>query len=229
MNLHVMHDAKTVAHLTHCTPPACDALICRLGQPDHVAAAWLYGNPLQENWLACTEIPAPRLLCWSGSLAAETFAVHPPNWMRPGREALDAFVANATPPLAAQGRSLCLRPHLRHVLSDAQGCLRFLTDHAGMSVQIALSPAELISSEMMRDLPEHLERIFTALAARAALVLLHDIGGFDHNDLPLFVPLGQGILPADVLRGLIREHVPAETPIALQPQQLPAQLAWLQG
>ena len=222
-----MHDARTLARLAGATAPACDALACRLGEPNRVAAAWMEGNPLAPGWLACAEVPAPRLFCWSGSLADEPFASHPANWMRPGRAALDALVNAASPALEAQGRSLCLRPHLRQVLSDAQGCLRFLTDHAGLPVQVALCPADMIAAQMLRDLPDHLERLFASLGPRAALVLLEDIGPAGEDDPPNPVPLGKGALPRDLVRELIARHVPAETPIVLRPAELADQLAWL--
>lgn len=227
MNLHVLHDARTLARLAGATAPACDALACRLGEPNRVAAAWMEGNPLAPGWLACAEVPAPRLLCWSGSLAEDAFEVHPANWMRPGRAALDAFVASAAPALEAQGRSLCLRPHLRQVLSDAQGCLRFLVDHAGLPVQVALAPADMIAGAMLRDLPDHLERLFASLGPRASLVLLEDVGPADEDAPPNPVPLGQGCLPRDLVRELLSRHVPAETPVVLRPAGLPDQLVWL--
>jgi hypothetical protein len=227
MHLHVMHDARMMARLANATPPACDALACRLGRPDQVSAAWVEGNPLAPGWLAAADGPGPRLLCWSGSLAGELFDSHPHNWMRPGRAALDALVMQAAPALDRQGRSLCLRPHLRHVLSDAQGCLRFLADHAGMPVQIALSPADMISVDMLRDLPEHLERLFATLGPRAAVVLLQDIGPMEADAPPNPCPLGEGSLPRDLVRRLLADHVPHETPVILQPERLEAQLAWL--
>lgn len=227
MNLHVLHDARTMAKLAGATPPACDALACRLGQPDRVAAAWVEGNPLAPGWLAAADGPGPRLLCWSGSLAGELFDSHPHNWMRPGRAALDALVTQAAPALERQGRSLCLRPHLRHVLSDAQGCLRFLADHAGLPVQVALAPADMIGPDMLRDLPEHLERLFASLGPRAAVVLLEDIGEMPEDGLPEPCALGQGRMPRELLRRLLTEHVPAGTPVILQPRRLDEQLAWL--
>jgi hypothetical protein len=96
-------------------------------------------------------------------------------------------------------------------------------------VQVALSPADMITPDMLRDLPEHLERLFTSLGPRAALVLLQDLGPTTDDDLLTPVPLGQGVLPAKLVRDLIRQHVPAETPLVLQPQDLAAQTAWLQG
>ncbi len=227
MNLHVLHDARALARLAGATPPPCDALACRLGAPDRVAAAWLDGNPLSPGWMAIAEVPAPRLLCWSGSLSEDPFAVHPPNWMRPGRSALDALVTAAAPALEAEGRALCLRPHARQVLSDAQGCLRFLSDHAGLPVQVALSPADMITADMRADLTDHLDRLFGALGPRAALVLLQDVGEPDPDGSPRAVPLGQGVLPREHLRKLLEAHVPSETPVVLCPGDLPAQLAWL--
>jgi hypothetical protein len=227
MNLHVLHDARTLARLTGATPPACDALACRLGRPDQIAAAWVEGNPLAPGWIAAADGPGPRLMCWSGSLAEDLQAQHPANWMRPGRAALDALLTQAAPALEAQGRSICLRPHLRHVLSDAQGCLRFLADHAGLLVQIALSPADMISADMLRDLPEHLERLFASLGPRAAVVLLEDIGPMSGDEAPRPCPLGQGALPRERVRRLLAEHVPAGTPVIVGHKDLDAQLAWL--
>ncbi len=228
MNLHVLHDARTLARLAGGTAPACDALACRLGTPDQVAAAWVDGNPLAPGWMAITEVPAPRLLCWSGTLAPEPFELHPANWLRPGRAALDALVQSAAPALESRGLALCLRPHARHVLSDAQGCLRFLTDHAGLPVQVALSPADMLTADMLPELPEHLHRIFTGLGPRAALLLLQDVQLSAGDDAPLqAVPLGQGLLPRDLVLDLLGRHVPPETPVVLSPTGLADQLAWL--
>ena len=227
MNLHVLHDARTLARLTGGTPPPCDGLACRLGAPDQVAAAWIDGNPLQKGWLATIEVPAPRLLCWSGSLAEEPFAVHPANWMRPGRAALDALVTQAAPALEARGLSLCLRPHARHVLSDAQGCLRFLTDHAGLPLGVALAPADMLTQDMLPELPEHLNRIFTAMGPRAAVVLLQDVQAADDEATRAPVPLGQGVLPRDLVLDLIGQHVPTTTPVVIGPESIAEQLGWL--
>lgn len=227
MDLHVLHEARSLARLTGRTPPACDALACRLGSPDRVAAAWVEGNPLRGDWLAWAEVPASRLMCWSGSLAEDPFGVHPANWLRPGRAALDAFVTTATPVMEARGLSLCLRPHTRHVLGDAQGCLRFLADHAGLPVQVAMSPADMLAGDMLGDLPEHLLRMFASLGPRAALLLLEDIRPAAEGDLPERVPLGQGVLPRELVLDLLRAHVPPETPVVVRPQSLAEQLAWL--
>jgi hypothetical protein len=230
VNLHVLHDARTLARLAGGTAPACHALACRLGAPDQVAAAWVEGNPLSPDWLALAELPAPRMLCWSGTLAPEPFGTHPANWLRPGRTALDQFVRAATPALESQGLALCLRPHARHVLSDAQGCLRFLTDHAGLPVQVALSPADMLTADMLSELPEHLSRLFGSLGTRAALLLLQDVRASADPEAPLeSVPLGQGSLPRDLVLDLLARHVPAETPVVLSARALPDQLAWLTG
>jgi hypothetical protein len=227
VNLHVMHAARTIASITGVTEPPCQALACRLGAPDQVAAAWTPDNPLEPGWLGCTDVPAPRLLCWSGSLAPDPFTVHPPNWMRPGRAALDALMRAVAPGLEAAGRSLCLRPHVRHVLSDPQGCLRFLGDHAGLPVQVAISPSDMLTPEMLGDLPEHLTRIFASMGPRAALVLLQDVGEPDGQDLLAPVPLGKGRLPRDLVRSLLAEHVHPETPVVIWPTDVAGQLTWL--
>ena len=227
MNLHVLHESRVLAQLVGGTPPACDALACRLGAPQQVAAAWIDGNPLQDGWLASVEVPGPRLMCWSGSLGPQPFEPHPANWMRPGRTALDALVTRAAAALEAQGVSLCLRPHAHQVLSDAQGCLRFLADHAGLPVQVALAPVDLVTAGMLAELPEHLSRIFTSLGPRAAVVLLEDLRPAEGDEPPGRAPLGQGVLPRDLVLELLRSHVPPETPVIVRAEGLSGQLAWL--
>ncbi len=216
-----------MASLAKATAPACDGLVCKLGEPDRVAAAWIDGNPLHPTWVATVETPSSRLWCWSGTLAEEPFAIHPPNWMSPGRSSLDAFVQAATTTLRNSAQALCLRPHHRHVLSDVPGCMRLLRENAGIGLHISLAPADLISPDMVKDLPDHLERIFSTLGPRAAIVLLQDLGPIDQHNLLAPVALGDGILPRDQVLQLIKDHVPAETPIVVMPQRLPEQLAWL--
>jgi hypothetical protein len=96
-----------------------------------------------------------------------------------------------------------------------------------MPVQIVLSPADVISADMLRDLPEHLERLFASLGPRAAVVLLEDIGPMSEDDPPRPCPLGQGALPRDLVRRLLAEHVPEATPVIVGHRDLDAQLAWL--
>jgi hypothetical protein len=96
-----------------------------------------------------------------------------------------------------------------------------------MPVQIALSPADMIGADMLRDLPEHLERLFATLGPRAAVVLLEDIGPMTEDDPPNTCPLGQGALPRDLVRRLLAEHVPAGTPVIVGHRELAAQRAWL--
>jgi hypothetical protein len=226
VNLHVLHDARALAALTGRTPLPCDGIVSRLGQADSIAAAWIDGNPLDAAFLAEIDQVAPRLLMYSGTLAAELFAEDPRTWLRPGRAALDEFARRTAPPLRSARRTICFRPHARHVLSDPQSALQFLRDHADAPFEVALAPADMLTAAMLPTAEDHLRRMFESLGPRAAVVILHDARPRDDGRCEA-APLGEGVLPRDLTLELLRRHVPAETPVVLRPQNLDRQLAWL--
>ena len=49
------------------------------------------------------------------------------------------------------------------------------------------------------------------------MIMLSDARTADDGDSIEPVPLGQGELPRDVIRRLLKEHVPPATPIVLRP------------
>jgi len=230
VRIHVEHDAAMLARLSGAAAPACDGLILKHGQPNEVLAATIRGNILAHDSLIDTEMPGDRIVCWSGTLADELFAAYPANWLRPGREALQAFCREVAGQFRSHQRTICFQPHSRHVLSDAQSCLSLLREHDGGPFEIALSPATMLEASMLNDLEDHLARMFQSLGGQCALVMLSDVAeSLDDEGEPMCesVPLGQGRLPRELVRGLIREHVPATTPIVLRPQQIASQLEWL--
>lgn len=212
--------------MTGQTPLPCDGIVTRLGKANEIAAAWIDGNPLGAHFLADIDQISPRLLMYSGTLAADLFGEDPRNWRSPGRAALDAFARRVGPMLTASKRTICFRPHARHVLADPQGGLQFLRDHPDEPFELALNPAEMLTADMLERVEDHLRRMMESLAPRAALVMLGDLRINAAGETEA-APLGEGILPRKLLLSLIREHVPADTPIVLLPQKLDRQLAWL--
>jgi hypothetical protein len=86
---------------------------------------------------------------------------------------------------------------------------------------------------MLPDAADHLTRSFETLGPLASMLLLHDVLPAESDDPtqpPLrAVPLGQGRLPGELLRELLRRCVPTATPIALLPRAVAEQREWLSG
>lgn len=82
---------------------------------------------------------------------------------------------------------------------------------------------------MLSRLEDHLSRMFESLGGQCAMVMLTDAALSEDGESVVPVSLGQGILQRDVVRSLFEQHIPAETPIVLQPGNLGEQLAWLDG
>jgi hypothetical protein len=159
-------------------------------------------------------------------------------WLRPGREKFEQFCNELAPQLKAHERTICFQPHSRHVLSDVQSCINFLRDleaHklAGVGglggFEIALSPATMFEPSMLRDVDDHLHRMFETLGERCAMVFLGDVKLHDHDDEPYCeaVPLGEGSFPRDVVLDLLARFVPQGTPVVLQSRSIASQLEWL--
>ena len=226
MNLYVHHDAKALARLVGATSPCCEGVFVGHGaNAGRALASFADGNPLADDWALDIELPGERIVCWSGTLAESLFGDEPRTWMREGHAAFRDFCDAAAPTLLAQRRTLAFRPHARHVLSDVQGCVNFLRERDGQPFDIAVGPADLLTPSMLGDIEDHLRRIIPGLAARSAMFLLHD--AVVDGDLLRPAPLGEGVLPRDLVCSLLSDHAPADLPIVLLPQRLEQQLAWL--
>jgi hypothetical protein len=230
LNLFIEHDARTLAELTGLpTAPACDAIILKHGDPSTVLASCHAGNPLGEcgeHLLLDVSAPGDRIVTWSGTPASELFAIEPRAWMRAGFQALMRFCDDLQPQLQAHGRRLCFHPHSRHALNDVPSCLAFLNERGpDAPFEIALAPASMLEPGMLADVEDHLQRQFEALAARCAMVLLSDVRvGQDHCAR---APLGEGLLPRELVLRLLREHVPQATPVVISGCNIDRQRQWL--
>jgi hypothetical protein len=163
------------------------------------------------------------------------FESDPRTWGRPGREALSRFCDELANQLRVCERTLCFHPHARHVLNDVPSCLTFLRNRAGQSFEIALAPASLLEPSMMDRLDEHLQRHFESLGGSCAMVLLSDVrivgGDAEQRCEPAI--LGEGLMQRDLVRSLLRAHVPEETPIVIDGRPggaaIARQIEWLTG
>lgn len=229
MNIFVEHDAAAVSQMIGISRPACDGIIVRHGQPDEVLAASIRANPLTDSWLLDTELPGGRVVAWSGTLGDELFESHPMTWMAPGHTALAQFCDEIEPQLKRHEWRLCFQPHACHVLSDVQSCVNFLAKRKEGPFEIVLSPASMLTPAMLPMAEDHLTRMFEMLGARAAMVFMSDVKLVEEDGEQAIrpVPLGEGVLPREVVRRLVAKHVPGDTPVVIGPRQIAAQLEWL--
>ncbi len=236
MNLYVQHDARAIASLLNATELLCDSLILKHGDPMSVLASSHDGNPLGGGWLLDAETPGDQLVAWSGTLADGLFDRDPRNWMRQGRDAFASLCDELAGQLESHDRTLCFRPHARHVLNDVPSCLGFLRDRDSQPYSIALAPASMFEPTMLDRIEEHLQRQFESLGQRCSMLLLEDLqvasdaDGLDRCDA---VTLGEGLLPRDLVRDLIRANLPATTPVVIDGRQgsaaIAKQIDWLCG
>jgi hypothetical protein len=223
----VEHDAASLARLSGAAKPACDGLIIPYGHPGRVIASTLRSNPLGDHWLIDIELPGDRIVAWSGTIGPELFEPYPPTWMRAGHSAFARFCEQLQPQLAHHHRTLCFHPHSRHVLNDVQTCFNFVASHKGQPFEIALAPASLLEPSMLSDLEDHLRRMFETLGPVCSIVILNDVAASDPDSLDKTIPLGDGLLPRELIGELLRDNLSPDTPIVLAPAKIQQQLQWL--
>jgi hypothetical protein len=235
VRIYALHDASTVARIAGADPPQCESLALATDDPSDVLFSFVGGNPLAPDWLAELDLPGERIASWSGTLAHDSvenddlFAAHPHNWMGPGAEALDTFLDGVIDPLANAGRTLCLLPHARHVLSDVQGSINLIRKRADQPIEVALAPIALLTPSMLDALADHLERAFDTLAEHAPFLLLTDAVIDQTSEHLRTVPLGAGIIERETLLAAIERHWPPEKPLVIMANDLADQVAWLAG
>ena len=231
MDLYVLHEARTVAGIAGVDPPACESIALSTEDPSKVLFSFVGGNPLSGHWLVDLDLPGERVACWSGTLAGDEdlFAAHPHNWMSPGAEALEGMLREVLPQFEAAGRTLCLLPHARHVLSDVQGTINLVRANPGGALEVALAPASLLVPSMLDTLEDHLERSFSTLSHAASFLLLEDVAVDPVREDLVPVDFGDGVLDKAMLRDAVRRHWPEGRPVVLRPGNLEAQLEWLRA
>lgn len=216
--VHLLHDAKALARMIGVEAPCCAQVAMPTEGVMQAFAAFVDGNPLSEGWLVDVDTPSPRIVSWSGTLASDLFADEPRTWMRAGQDRFKRFLDDVAPALRTHGRTLCFRPHHRHVLGDVHASVRLLRERAGEPFEVLLAPADMLAPSMLETVEDHLVRMFAHLGPVAAAVLLEDVRRTPETEetgLLERCPFGEGALPLDVVRRLLAEFVRTETPVIL--------------
>ena len=231
--VHLLHDAALLARMLGIEAPCCaqvampTQMSSAAAAPPEAFAAFVDGNPLSGNWIVDVEAPSRRIVSWSGTLSDEgLFADDPRTWMKPGHERFAGFLDEVAPALQHHGRTLCFRPHHRHVLGDVHAAVKLLRDRAGGPFEVLLSPGDLLAPSMLPQAEDHLARMFAHLGPVAAAVLLFDVAPSpDAADSGLLAQrrLGEGMLPIPLIAKLLADQVPAETPVILLPGAVESQ------
>lgn len=171
-------------------------------------------NPLREE-IDLSGVPdGAWVVCWSGSLADNMFVRDWGTWGDAGMSALKSFCARVAPEFGARGLRLVLRPHARHVLSDAFRCRRIVDENAHGFVGVALDAASMMEHSMLDDVEGHYERAFELLGPVADLVIVTGLARGDEEDGPPGRPPApvEGAF-AEMVGALIGAHVPGRTPV----------------
>ena len=119
--IHLLHDAAALARMLALEAPCCAQIAMSAAGTSATGTptawgAFLDANPLGDAWIADTELPARRIVSYSGTLADTPFGDDPRTWMKAGHERFRAFCDEVEPSLRAHGRTLCFRPHHPHRL-----------------------------------------------------------------------------------------------------------------
>jgi len=169
---------------------------------------------------------APRVVAWSGSLGESLFDRSFATWMPAGREALARYLDAALDRCRETGTTLLLRTHARHVLSDAVAARALLEERDDPRLAIAFDPAACFEAEMLPDAEDHLTRLFELAAPLADLVILRSLAPpARHDDPPAPAPLGEGLLNAESLARLARDHARDDAIVAAVAPNAGPQLA----
>jgi len=165
------------------------------------------------------------LIAWSGHPESapgdHPFARDPACWL-PG--ALPAFLRRleALEPLLAASRvRLLVRPHARHIVSDAPRCAALLAAQARSAtphIGLALDPIAMLEPSMIPTAVDHTRRSLEALAHRAALAILTSLTPNGSDDADAWCtpsPIESGAIPGGALVDLFGALIPADCPIAL--------------
>jgi hypothetical protein len=174
--------------------------------------------------------PAPassgRIVCWSGWVGEGPFDRDFRTWTKPAWEALERACG------AFGGTGLCLLPHPRHILSDAQSCLTLLRRFEGGRVRLVLDPAGMLTGTMLDAAEDHLARTLDSLAHHpgVAVVRLTNVErDADDPDLLRPAPLDRGLLDPALIVRMFRSTGRSDVPVALLDDGFEAQASLLRS
>lgn len=114
-----------------------------------------------------------------------------------------------------------MRPHARHVVSDAVAARAVLAEREGGRFGLAFDPASCFEASMLEDADDHLVRMFEIAGPLAEVVILRSVGvprgdaGFESPALE-GAALGEGALDSALLGRLVREHARGDAVVAAE-------------
>ncbi len=181
-------------------------------------ARWYGRNPIAHEPVLPPDLPPRRLAMWSGWIEGVEGGAEPAleTWTGPGWAALLSMCDRLAPTLIEQGQTLLLRPHAAHVLSDPRSCLTFLNARADGVFHLLLDPVAMLTSSMLADASDHLDRIMGTLAGRpeTEAIVLSDARPLSPRRIEQ-VPLGQGDLPTGLISRLIERASETGLPLVV--------------
>ena len=151
----------------------------------------------------------------------DLFAADPRSWMA-GEGAMPALVARLEtlePALRSRRVRLLIRPHARHIVSDAPRC-GLVLKHAARSTEphigIALDPIAMVEPSMLASAVDHIRRTLESLAHRAGVVILTSVRE-PRGPGAWFTPspVREGLIPPDALLALATREIPPDCPVAM--------------
>ncbi|MBL8746579.1 MAG: hypothetical protein JNK58_09525 [Phycisphaerae bacterium] len=184
-------------------------------------------NVLADGWSGF-ETPASdvAVVAWSGTTGGELFASDPRCF---GASAWERF-GGACDAMARRGPRVIFRPHARHVLSDVQRVVKFRADRPRDRFGVALDASMLLEPSMLAHAADHYRRAFEALGPIADVVWLTGAAApADEESSVRPAPLGEGVVPGELIVGLWRDHCAAGTPIVLIGDDAVGQAALIEG
>ncbi len=195
-----------------------DNTIRALDDADTDANPWAHWSGLNilasdADLDALLALSSPRVMCFSGTPANDLFERSSDAWLPRAFEQLCDICAKLAPQLSARNRTLLLRPHARHVLSDVARCASFLRDVVRpmhWPVALALDPLAMLEDDMQVSAIFHITRTFETLGPMCSCVLLplpRGEGGSRRSR-----ETGEGSLSM-VIQSLIDRFVPPHIPL----------------
>lgn len=164
------------------------------------------------------------IIAWSGTTddpRDDPFAPDPAAWLPASMPALLARLEALEPLLIDHRVRLLIRPHARHILSDAPRCgvtLRAPWRSTHPHIGLALDPVAMVEPSMIPTAIDHIRRSLEDLAHRASAVILTNFLAPDPADPDAALHparLPEGVIPAADLIDLATTLIPADCPIAV--------------
>ena len=201
---------------------------------EHAWPVWA-GNIFFED---PTPEPGQTVVAWSGWFDQQArpqsgvFHHDPRTWLAEGWETLQARLGPIVQAFEAAQARLLLRPHVRHVVSDAPSVRRALAMFDSPALGVLLEPAAMLTAAMADDARDHLTRILDALAGNPRVQAILLTGAErpalgeptpEHDDLLVPAPLTRGCIDYHDLIALLRDHGPFDRELVLYDEDIPAQ------